>query len=342
MSRAKTLTLAFALSMASVLGGVANAARGQASPDLAEGVKMTQAQCAAITQAVFVEIEGQGTCLRYFLSTAGGQGKEALVYLSGDAPTTVHIGDKGLSLSMEEGYTPPSFDQLQRFADQMSQSARGPALFLSRMGLDGSSGWHAHRRTLFEVKVTNAALEAIKVRHGFEKYHLAGQSGGGHLVGALLSQRTDIGCAVPGAGVLVFDDRPIPADRMPASMARFFDPSGQALAVSRLKNTRILVVTDPADRRVPIEKQIGFVRRVNALGGKARQFFVRALDDEQHQLRTYSLSAAYACIQGLSDEEIEVGLLKLSSRMLDQKVTAAKPKPGTQGSASGVPGATTK
>ena len=49
------------------------------------------------------------------------------------------------------------------------------------------------RKTLLELDLMNAALDAIKEIHGFDGFHLAGQSGGSTLVAALAGQRRDVG-----------------------------------------------------------------------------------------------------------------------------------------------------
>ena len=82
----------------------------------------------------------------------------------------------------------------------MSKQYKTAAIYLARAGVDGSSGDHRIRHTVLELNVTNMALDAIKQRHGFDGFHLIGQSGGSKLVGGMLALRTDIGCAVIGAG----------------------------------------------------------------------------------------------------------------------------------------------
>ena len=73
----------------------------------------------------------------------------------------------------------------------------GPYFLIARPGAFGSSGHHLKdRRTLLEIRVAVAALDALKRHYGFELFHLVGQSGGGHTVAGLAQLRGDIGCAV--------------------------------------------------------------------------------------------------------------------------------------------------
>jgi hypothetical protein len=307
------------------------------------GFEANAADCEALRSAVFVEIGGKGICFRYFLSTQGGSAGKALVYLSGDAPSTVRYGSGRLTLEVEPAYEGPTPQQLDRFVGEVSSRAKAPAIFLARMGLDGSSGWHAHRRTYFEVMATNKALDLIKARHNFDGFHLAGQSGGGHLIGALLANRGDIGCAVPGSGLLMTEEHQLPPDRFPLEFSKLYNPASRALSIARQSKARLIVLTDGQDQVVPVEKQIGFVRRIAALGGQAKHIFVRAFDTEHHQLRRYALEASFACIAGASDDEIELRLFQFAAKLMEQKVAANAPKsapvpPVSANTAAGAPG----
>src|SRR4051812_37977428 len=51
---------------------------------LSRGVVLTEAQCRALGTAIWVAEEARQFCVRYWISTAGGQKDEALVYVHGD------------------------------------------------------------------------------------------------------------------------------------------------------------------------------------------------------------------------------------------------------------------
>src|SRR5262249_46350878 len=57
------------------------------------------------------------------------------------------------------------------------------------IGVEGTSGDHRSRKTLLELHLMNAALDAIKQRYNFLGFHLVGQSGGSKLVGAHKSRQ---------------------------------------------------------------------------------------------------------------------------------------------------------
>src|ERR1700728_1638466 len=151
------------------------------------GLTITQTECAAIEQAVWLRVMGRDFCMRYYLSTAGGDGKWPVVFLQGDW-----------------GGEPKdeTTDSLFKFAERLSKFTNAPAIYLARMGRDGSSGNHSLRHHVLELAVTNAAMDAIKRRYRYDGFHIEGHSGGGTLVGGLLGLRNDIACAVPADGVL--------------------------------------------------------------------------------------------------------------------------------------------
>ena len=148
---------------------------------------------------------GRNFCFRYYLSTAGGEGSRPVVYFPGDklGRFNVHTG--------EFAPQPPDVkdidtDDLQKNADGLSKQMKTTAIYFGRVGIDGSSGDHRIRHSVLELNATNVALEAIKLRHRFEGFHVVGQSGGATLIGGLLTLRTDIGCAAIGAGRLAMPE----------------------------------------------------------------------------------------------------------------------------------------
>jgi len=282
--------------------------------DLVNGVTMTQAQCAALPEAVWVKAMGRQLCIRYYLSKAGGSGARAMVFLQGDKLGKLYASWRFQSPE------PDAFietDNLKRLADSMSRQSKTTAIYLARIGVDGSSGHHRARKSVLELHVINAALDAIKARHKLEGFHLVGQSGGATLVGGLLGLRNDIACAVPGAGKLA---RIKPVGHSSNPERQYFDPSASFAAIVRNGSARILVVTDPADERVNVEHQVAFVRGLRAAGGQVEQLFVQAIDKSRHGVSVYAVHAAASCVLGKSNEEIARSVAKL----VERRVTAAE------------------
>lgn len=281
------------------------------SPEqMRQGISMTTQECAAYRSTVYVVASGVGLCFRYYLSTAGGQSSDVVYFLQGDHP------DDKLA------YDP---EKLDRTAETMSRSYRRPAVYLARMGTDGSSGSHRYRRTWFEVEATHLAIDAINARHGFQSIHVMGQSGGGHLTGALVGTRADIGCAVPGSGRLAFDrNYEARQARRPSHQRHYSPDTALAEVVRHSWTTRILVVTDPADRRVPSHMQTGFVQEVQQAGGRISQFFIAATDDLRHGSTPYVRKAMAGCLGGKSDAEITAALDQMSRERWAAKIAGAQ------------------
>ena len=298
--------------------------------EMLRGISMTPEQCAALPNAVWVSTTGREYCVRYYISTAGGQGDRPVVFLQ---------GDKLGVLNLRTGeFRPPSYARdintvdLLKTAESISKQYRTTGIYLARVGVDGSSGHHNIRGTVLELNATNAALEAIKQRHGFAGFHLIGQSGGASLIGGVLGLRTDIACAVIGAGRLALLR---PPRQLEDPVLQFSDPLDGIPAIAANRATRILVVTDPADRRVPERNQTTFVEKLREAGGAVEQFTVEATDQYRHAVVPYARLAAAGCIRGTETGKIADDL----RRLVERRVAYAKAanKPSTEAPARTVP-----
>src|SRR5258708_6506604 len=160
--------------------------------DMLHGVTMTRAQCAAIEQAVWLNAAGRDFWVRSYIPTAGGEGTRPLVFLQGDY--FGKLDPKTWSWVDPSDARDINTDDLVRMADGFSKMAKTTAIYLARIGVEGTSGNHTARKTLLELNLMNAALDAIKQRNGFEGFHLVGQSGGSKLVGGLIGLPPDLPC----------------------------------------------------------------------------------------------------------------------------------------------------
>ncbi len=309
------------------------------------GSLVTRAECEQAGKQesgrfVYVEALGRSACIRYHLSTETFPDKTAAVYLPGDKGGFRIVWRNGqYDMTPEELVRPdpkateplPTPDMArkigdpvrnQSFATAISATLRTPTIMLARQGTDSSSGWIALRRTRWEVEITNRALDAIKTRHGITKLHLVGQSGGGHLVGALAALRGDLGCAVAGSAPLALDPSSFYlSDKLPEPQ-RFFNPADHAEAIAKKAGLRFILVTDGRDNRVFVERQAMFVRALAKSGAKAPQFFVSAGDALSHGVTTYSVAALQGCIAGKSDDAIALDLSRMNTRVLERRLKA--------------------
>jgi dienelactone hydrolase len=285
---------------------------------LMRGLTMTSEQCAALPQAVWITASGNSFCVRYYLSTAGGTGDRPVVMLQGDQIGRFDPRTQSFEIAPDLKTEDTDTDNYVKYADAMSKRFKGPAIYLARIGLDGSSGFHGIRHTMLELSATNQALEAIKRKHHFAGFHLIGQSGGATLVGGLLGLRTDIACAVPGSGNLIQLTEVKHPNSSPTS---WIDPAAMAPAIVKSSKARILVVTDPDDEVVPAERQTGFVERLRDAGGHVEQLFVQAIDAKHHGVTLYAVFAMDGCLHNASDAEIE----KRLASYVKSRIASAKP-----------------
>jgi hypothetical protein len=136
------------------------------------------------------------------------------------------------------------------------------------------------------------------------------------LVGGLLGLRSDIGCAVPGSGNMI----QLAKQKHPDAPTAWIDPAAMAPKIVK-SNARVLVVTDPNDEIVPVERQSPFVSRLREAGGSVEQLFVQATDDKHHGVTLYAVYAMDACMRGQSDTQIAAGL----AAYVKSRVASAKP-----------------
>ena len=117
--------------------------------DMIYGFNTTHAQCDATPQTVWLKVDAQDFCIRYYLSTAGGDGNRPLVFLQGDRFGKANMktrqwvppptGNK-MVVTFEEVDGDIDTGDLIRLADTFSKMTKTAAIYLARMGIEGSSG----------------------------------------------------------------------------------------------------------------------------------------------------------------------------------------------------------
>jgi hypothetical protein len=130
--------------------------------DMLRGITTTRDQCAATPQTLWLSVDKQDFCVRYYLSTAGGEGMRPVVFLSGDHFGTVNTKtwqwipvakDKHANVTFDpaDAYQDINTDDLVKTADAFSKMAKTTAIYLARIGIAGTSGDHVFRKTLLEL-----------------------------------------------------------------------------------------------------------------------------------------------------------------------------------------------
>lgn len=268
--------------------------------ELVEGSTATAELCAALPLAVWVVVEGQGDCIRYYAAgLAAGGNREALVYFQ---------GDRLAKRTMLGAYDQDSPDILQAEVNARAREARRPYLFLARPGTYGSSGKHTERRRPREGLLVDAALQAIKTRHTIGTFHLAGQSGGGGLVATMVNMRQDIGCAIVASGaVSVFLRARLIGlgDKDATGFTDSYDPVDHVGEIVRQPGLRLLVLSDRRDQTVPYESQEHYVTQLRKAGLPVAHLSLTAVGSMHHDLSVHAKAAMIWCAEGKLDGDIE-------------------------------------
>lgn len=267
--------------------------------DTLRGITMTREECAAKPQTFWLNVYSQDFCVRYYLSTAGGQGSRPVIILNGDHngpvdPTRWTWADPSKASDVNT-------DKLVAIADHFSKMAKTTAIYLGRIGVEGTSGTHLSRKTLVELHLMDMALEALRQRYQFEGFHLFGESGGGRLVFGLAQMRRDVACLISGSGQIVTRGPARPGD--PART--YFDITGKVQWLAQNRALRMMVISDPYDQQVPTAaQQTPMVQTLRQAGHVVPHLLVEATDPKRHAVLDYGAIAMGGCVLGRHDDEI--------------------------------------
>jgi dienelactone hydrolase len=166
---------------------------------------------------------------------------------------------------------------------------------------------------LREVKRVELAIAEISKRHGITELALAGQSGGGHLVGALLPFVPQLKCAVPAAGALAVKQRyqSKGLSRDTTGYADSYDPIEHVGQIKSRADLRLLIVADPQDSNVPFEGVKAFHEKALQHGIKSVLLEGQGFGAERHGLSNTARYIAAWCLRGFSDAQLLDGIKNL-------------------------------
>jgi len=300
--------------------------------DLLHPVTVTREQCEQTRDAVWVEtswherLEQTGSaaskrhsaegCIRYFPSPDAAQAQTALLFIHGDAMSP--------ALSLEQNQR--NYEKAGSYKAQVARATRtskdvGLAVIrIARPGVFGSTGLdHMHQRRMSEeAHLVDAAVTAIKNRYGYSRIQLVGLSGGGGLVGALLTLgRTDIDCAVVGSGVVSVKlrsqllDSPAARrgfDQTGQKLSQVYDPIDHVRGIKADWDRRIFIVGDPLDQAVAFESQAAFQQHLVESGVPATLLQAKAVGPTHHDVANDAQRIAGWCKAGVSNAEIQARL----------------------------------
>ena len=292
---------------------------GTSSFDVEEALHGTYASeelCARIKDSLWVVVEEQGDCIRYYehgLSSLD-RNPRVLVYFSGDVMVRTRQGVR----SIVPSYSQRSPDKIEEEMSEWSQRAGIPAIFLARPGIYGSSGDHNARRLPREIELMNQALSLLKARYGISEFILTGHSAGGQIVSAMLNKRADIRAGIMSSALVSVKQvaafwenrREIPGSLLYNAQA-FYDPVDEIKSINRDPAPEIYLISDPGDRAVPFFTQLYYVRRLRTEGFNPHHIYSHAPPPGHHLLAEHAKCAAEMVAKGSSSEEIRRALHEL-------------------------------
>ncbi len=274
--------------------------------ELQRGKRSNRAECDATSHAVWVEYAGGDACIRYFPSSNVQGAKTAAFFFNGDNLDGRFI--------IPGSYANNKASAMLKMAQSLSNVNRVPYIVVARPGTYGSSGRHDMRRLPEEYLAMNAAVSAIKARHGIEHVHLAGQSGGAAVVGALLTLgRTDVACAAASSGP--FDAlgraREQAANRSTSwngcdshGVCGPYNVTDHVAKVAASTTRRIFLVGDPQDTNTAFRFQKAFAEKLAAAGHTVQLLEGQAVGPQRHGLAHMANRVVGWCNAGFDDERI--------------------------------------
>ena len=310
------------MALATVIGFVAStamAADGYStmSPDgLRTGVIVSEAACAADAKAVWVSAPhgdgtAEGACIRYYAAGLTASNPAAIVFLHGNRLDRKYDAEGRLiRIAPGASYGTPTVEALQTAAAAQAKALGHPFIILARPGYYGSSGSANEQYRRREALLVNAALDAIKQRHGIAKLGVSSQSGGGPALGGVLALRSDVTCAAFSSSLTAFDEREKAlgeATRGPPLhkvTPDAYDPIREVGNIKPRPDLRVFIVGDAGDKLIPLLAQQAYAEALKRQGVQVAMTASTAVGEVHHSLGATGQHAVGWCIDGLPDAEI--------------------------------------
>ena len=173
-------------------------------------------------------------------------------------------------------------------------------------------------------RVAAAVLDRLKERHGLRRFHLVGQSGGGHTVATLAQTRSDVGCAVITSGVVSVKtfsrDRGAPATFTARGK---YDPIDFVGRMRHQPGRRLVLLSDPQDKVVSFRSQHEFVVRVRSQALPILHITASAGDKDFHSLAAAGHRVAIDCAGEAGDDALVARYGKKPAAGLDSGAAGA-------------------
>ncbi len=278
-------------------------------PNLVFGSEATAELCARVPHAAWVTVDGKGDCIRYYpANLSGSRNPDVLVYVPGD--TTLLTLGNNYRVNIEPAYLKQSPAKLEALVAGWSKDAGRPYIYLTRPGSHGSSGNHQYRKQPRETALLTATLDTIKAKYGIERFHMTGQSGGGYVTAAMLTRRSDIGCASIASGSTALMKRAAEQGRTVdnTGLPDPYDPVSHIARIPRNPEPKIIILSDPLDARVSFSSQLYYVTQLRQAGYNPLHVIALANGNDRHDLAAKGRVALRRCVHGISFERIRAEL----------------------------------
>lgn len=293
----------YAMFFALLLSGVPalSAAEGPMAP-LPWNWQANKENCPEPADAVWVDYPNGQDCIRYFTGGDVIDAPVAIIIFRGDRTGAAHREPENIR------YNTPH--EQRAVAERLARQTNLPVVIVARPGTYGSSGDHAKRRQLKEFLALDAALDAIRVRHGISRLVLVGHSGGATAAAALLTLgRNDISCAVLTSGAYALLERARILREQNGQKVRPgldttglpspYDPLEHIGGIVHDADRKIIVIGNLKDRVTPFRLQEKFVLALRGNGHAARLKTHSALPPKYHDLKgSVGLKTAARCAKG--------------------------------------------
>ncbi|WP_128932037.1 alpha/beta hydrolase family protein [Bradyrhizobium zhanjiangense] len=257
----------------------------------------TKSECQALGNSVWVEVEGQGDCLRYWSSGLTKQTPSAVFYIHGDR----------LWLGKPTRYDDNNAAAQQEYATKAAASLGMAFVTIARPGLYGSSGAHSASRQMREMKLVAGAVRQIIKRYNIKRYGFAGQSGGGSVASYLLTKFPDTKCVAFSAACLSLGGL-----RRAGQIAGgydygapgIYDPIAHLSEVKVDPDRRLFVIGDEKDKGALFLNLVEYYEAAKSAGHDVT--LIRSEGLGNHILDATGQHAVSWCLQGVPTSEIEM------------------------------------
>jgi len=274
--------------------------------DLLSGKRTSRSECEATRHAVWVVHKEGEACIRYFPSSNVDGAKTAAFFFHGDVLEGRFV--------IKGAYRNNKASVLLKTSEDLARVNAMPYILVARPGVFGSSGSHLERRRLEEYLALNAAVDAIKAKHGIKQVHLGGQSGGATSVGALLTLgRSDVVCAAASSGGFNALGRAQDMARQRSLNWNGCDAHGvcgpynvtdHVAGILASPTRRIFLVGDPQDSNTAFRYQQEFADKIAAANHKVAMLTADARGPQHHSLAHMANRVLGWCNAGYDTDRI--------------------------------------